>query len=488
MQPDILLVVLDTARAQTLLPDRSKLMPNLFDELTDGVVFTNAIANAPWTLPSHASMFSGQYPAHHGAYARGSYFETNEPTIAEIAKQQGYQTAAFSNNPWISPAFGFSDGFDFHQMGWELFPDAADLSDIGLTSDSAREKAVKLTKELFKPSGPKTLANAAYMRLRYQPEASGAKNAVKHLERWLAQEYDPETPTFTFLNFMETHLEYVTPPEYQAEFLPEDVSVDEAAEVNQDPWSYVAGEREMSERELEILHALYRAAFRYVDEQLEAALNYWDEYVGLDETLLIVTGDHGEHIGDRGLMDHQYSLSQSVVRVPLALKGPRVPAVTETDALVELRDIYPTIVKETGANLPANESISSRGLIDVTKSRDGRSFAVSEYPAPQPTINSLESRVGELDEEKRRQLARRLKAIQSTSGEKLILDDAGGRELYDLSKDPTEQTNVAAQNPDVVAELEDVLGERVGQWASETIGGGHIDSGTEARLEDLGYI
>lgn len=110
--PSLVLIVIDTARAKIVLgPDARAVMPNLHAIAESGVTFTNVVLNAPWTLPSHASMFSGQRTSDHGSHTGTKRYDVGTRSLPERLSAVGYRTVASSNNTWISPSLGF-DGFD----------------------------------------------------------------------------------------------------------------------------------------------------------------------------------------------------------------------------------------------------------------------------------------------------------------------------------------------------------------------------------------
>ncbi|TYL38894.1 sulfatase [Natronococcus pandeyae] len=481
--PNIVLVVMDTARAQDVL-GREDVMPALHRIADDGVTFTNAFTTAPWTVPSHSSLFTGQYTSDHGSHAASKSFEPAIPTLAERLREDGYQTVAYSNNTWVSPAFGYDRGFEDFLVGWELFG-SADLARIAKEANGFRERAAAVGKQLAGRDGYKTLCDALFANWRRVYD-SGALVTNYRLERWFRSQRDPERPFFAFVNYIEPHLEYRPPRKFRSTFLPSDVSWPEAKSVNQDAWAYLTGHTEMDERDFEILEGLYRAELRYLDYRLEKLYDELRDLGELENTLLVVVGDHGENIGDHGLMDHQYCLYDTLTHVPLVVRHPSSfePGRTR-EGLVELRDLYPTLLEAAGSTLDADKaaSVSRRNLYD-----DGREFVISEYLSPQPSMKALERWMGEVPDKVRRRFDRGLRSIRTTEW-KYIEGTDGSEELYDLAADPAESENVADDEPDVRAKLAAKIEAERGDLRRPTDDGSlSVDGSTKQRLEDMGYL
>ncbi|MFC6722995.1 sulfatase-like hydrolase/transferase [Halobium palmae] len=486
-RPNILFAVMDTARAKDSLPSENReVVPNLAKLADSGVEFTSAISNAPWTLPSHASMFSGQYTTEHGTNAGDMCFELDYPTLPEAVNKSGYTTVAFSNNSWISPEFGFERGFNQFYKGWELLSSDQGLAKIMREEDTAIDQLHSLIDTTGLKSLPVSLANAFYTRFIRKKYDYGAYVTNLRVKRWINNEYNGKSPFFMFLNYLEPHLKY-DPPKKFCEFLPEGVTVSEAKEVSQDPWGYVSGDIEMTAEEFEILESLYKSEINYLDYRIGNLLDFFSDRDILDETLVIVIGDHGENIGEHGLMDHQYSVHDTLVHVPLVMKGPDVFTGGErVSEPVEARDLFPTIIDATNAEMPKNESISQNNLYETVEASDGNErVAISEYLVPRPAIEKLREQAP--DPVTVDKYDRALRAIRMTEW-KYIEGSDGTAELYDLSSDSDESTNVVSSNPEIVEELEAILFEELGNLERGDSVDGQLEQRTQQRLEDLGYI
>ena len=481
-RPNVLLIVMDTARADTVA--EPGLMPTLADLSAEGCRFTRCFANAPWTLPSHSSLFTGQRPGDHGVVGKGDLFEAGDD-LASVLGRGGYATAGFSNNPWISPDFGF-DSFEEFVACWKRFRRGSDLAGVSQIEETTAQVKAVLTR-LSDRDAPFTLANALYMRFLRGRYDSGARLTTRRITDWV-DETSGERPFFAFANFMEPHLRYDPPDSYAERHLPPGVGLDEAEAVNQDPWAYLVGEEPMDEREFEILRALYRAELSYLDDRLSRLFEHLEASGLLDETAVFVLGDHGENIGDHGLMDHQYSLRDTLLHVPLLARyPPSFDPGTEFDGLVELRDLFPTVLELAECPVPEERAVSSRSLQSALETGSGREYALAEYPTPQPSIDTLRDRYDRITTDLS-QYDRGLRSVRTTDW-RYVQDGDGRGELYETGGTDGER---AVEDPDVAEELEGVLDEALGPFGEARLDRNDGDRGlsdaNRGHLEDLGYL
>jgi len=495
---------MDTARAREAGRSgrREVALPALDRLAAEGTEYTQAFASAPWTLPSHASLFTGTYPSKHGAHAGHKYLDDNFPTLAETFEASGYETIAVSNNTWISEEFGFARGFETLYKTWQYVQADTDLGSVARTTEG-RAALGALAERLTDGNPVVNAANALYGKFLRKRNDDGARRTNELIGNWVsAREWTQ--PYFLFVNYLEPHLRYHPPRAIAEELLPAGVSYDEAMTISQDAWGYVAGDVELDERDFEILRALYRAEIVYLDRrigELRASLEVAGEW---ENTLLVVTSDHGENVGDHGLMDHQYSLHDTLLHVPLIVGGGAVSSGAfgdgsalgdggalgdgdEVDDLVQLTDLAPTLLDFAGIDAPeARAGFQGRSFHPLA-GIEPREHVVAEYIAPQPSMDALEKRVGALSLEAR-QYDRSLRAIR-THEHKLIRGSDGSSELYAPPDDPGETCDLAGDDPESVdaldAELESWLDSFEHAESSEAVS---MTGSTKARLEDLGYI
>lgn len=237
-----------------------------------------------------------------------------------MLEEVGYETVAISNNTWISEEFGFDRGFQKFFATWQLFQDGVDFGEIARNRHGRFDQLRGILKN-FRGNPIKNfiiLIYGQYFRNRYDDGARRANHIIEEkLHNWL-----DNGPIFLFVNYLEPHLEYRPPEEVACEYLPTGVSWKEANAVNQDAWAYITGQIEMDEHDFEILQSLYEAELAYLDERIGELIRLFKDAGVAEETTFIITGDHGENIGDHGLMDHQYSLHETLLHVPLIISGP----------------------------------------------------------------------------------------------------------------------------------------------------------------------
>jgi arylsulfatase A-like enzyme len=427
----------------------------------------------------------------HGAHADYTAFEY-EPTLATLLADSGYQTLAISNNTWISDEFGYGRGFDDFVSTWKVFQDAVDFGRVARTETGVLGKVGGVLRN-FSGNPVKNIANLVYGKFFRKREDDGAARTNEILADRIPELARSEDPFFLFVNYLEPHLEYRPPEHLAREYLPDDITLKEAMSVNQDAWAYVTGAVEMTDREFSALRALYRAELDYLDGRIENLLDLFVKNGALDETIFAIVGDHGENIGDHGLMDHQYSLHETLLNVPLILAGPNSSDGRTVDEPVQLLDIFPTLLD--GANVDL-DGIDPPGTSLLTETVPTDRNLYAEYLAPQPAVETLRERyncrkdVSTYD--------RRLWAVKR-DGYKRIHASDGSEWCYHLETDPEErydltdseaQSTSSTQPPDIgVCEA---LAERLEEWIdsrpSLDTGDVQVNDVTEDRLEDLGYL
>jgi arylsulfatase A-like enzyme len=482
---NIALIVTDTARYDSILDTQSEL--STFDTLQkDGARYTSVFASAPWTLPSHGGLFSGQYSSKHGASAAAKRFPECTSTVVETFENASYETVAVSNNTWVSDEFGFARGFDTFRKNWQYIQSDVDLGKIA-REEEGFDKVRGVAKQLFDGNPIVNAANAVYGQFaRKRADDDGAKSTNRWVSDWL-DDRDDSDPFFLFINYLEPHLEYRPPEVFAEEYLPEGVSYAEAMEVNQDAWSYIANDVEIAERDFEILEALYHAEIAYLDERIGELRRLLEEAGEWEDTIFVVTGDHGENIGDHGLMDHQYSLHDTLIHVPLVIHGGAFTGGKSVDELVQLTDIAPTLLDAAGIDSDEFEEESQGRSFHPDAETEPREYVFAEYMAPQPSMEALEKRVGNLPEEVY-EYDRSLRAIRSHDW-KLIRGSDGSAELYHVAEDPGELENLASERPENVSELESELDAWLDSFEhADATGDTDMSDATKDRLEDLGYL
>lgn len=476
---------MDTARAAEFIsnPTSDLSLPSYLTD--DGMKFSNAYATAPWTLPSHAGLFTSTYSSKHGAHADHKQLIDHLGTLSGCFENAGYETVGVSNNTWISPEFGFDRGFNRFIKNWQYIQKETDFSDIARNNEGL-EQIISIIPAIFEGNPIPNIANAFYGKFIHKRGDSGAKRANKRINSWYKGR-DSNRPFFLFINYLEPHLEYRPPYDYAQKYLPSDISIERARDANQNAWEYIAGNVEMTDRDLEILQSLYRAELAYTNERIKEVRDLLVENEEWEDTIFVVTGDHGENIGDHGLMDHQYCLYDTLLHVPLVIHGGAFTGGETVDNLVQLSDLGPTLLDAAGVNAPDFRTQAQGQSFHPDTDAEPREFAIAEYLAPQPSMAALKKRVGTLPEDVRR-YDRSLRAIRDDEW-KLIRGSDGSQELYHIADDPEEQRDLAAERPEQVDRLATALDDWLNSFKHADVSGEvDMSDDTKARLEDLGYL
>ncbi|MBC8188122.1 MAG: sulfatase [Proteobacteria bacterium] len=447
--PSILLVVIDTLRADAASAyGITEGTTPAFDALAaTGQLYTRAYAPSPWTLPSHASLFTGSPIDDHGVGLHGQVVLAEDvTTLAERLRAAGYQTAAFSENALISRVFGFEQGFESFSVR------------------TAEEQMAAKQKLVI--------------------------DVADELARWL-EARDPERPFFVFINLYDPHEPYVVRAENP--FLPASAT---AADVRQLKaglrTSHLICERIPPARQLEILHGLYLGEVAAADQKLKAILTLLGDQ-SASGLVTVVTSDHGEHFGEHGLLDHEFSVRDTVLRIPLVVHGPALgPAIIERP--VELRDVTRSLLTWAGADA---SGIAAAGLA-------GSQGAAPDAPASLFALYSdTRMRLPPTFDSDSAQQVRDFKRQGCSATDRVFGDmvavtrypfklnwyERYPSELFDLSRDPGEQARQQARHSEVFSILE----QQAREFAARTgLAGGkaqqRLSPETEAALRALGYI
>lgn len=485
--PDVLVVVLDTARAANVscYGYERETTPNLDALAATGVRFENAIAPAPWTLPSHASMFTGLLPFDHGAHARNYKLFEDLPTLAEELRDVGYETTLISNNGWLSDSFGILRGFEHVYELWKLFQTDTDVVE-------PYREYVKHTDLLRNPGALLSFVSTVMQSGSLLKDAANLGYGMYHrddrhhsgdrITRIAKDHLSGDGPAFVVANYLEPHLRYFPPEPYRSRFLPDDVSDEEARTVPQDVYEVQFGDATLDDRQRRILSGLYDGEMSHADSYVGELVGFLRRTGRLDETLMVVVGDHGENVGDHGLLGHNSSLHDTVLRVPMVIRPPGGADGRVESGTVQLTDLFRTVLAAAGLDGPTREGPAfSYDLL--ASDRGGRpDVAISQYAGLQLETNRITAEYPETD------IAaydRSLSAVYR-GGAKLVLKGTGERELYEvppavpkerpLSMDEEQADRLEATLEEYSSGLEDSEGSVP-----------EVDTAVESRLKDLGY-
>jgi len=503
---NVLFVVMDTVRKDRLTPygyDRPT-TPNLADFAEEATVFEQAVAPAPWTLPVHASLFTGLYPSQHGADQENPYLE-GATTLAETLSAAGYDTACYSSNAWITPYTHLTDGFDDQDNFFEVMPGeflSGPLARAWKTmndNESLRTVADKLV----------SLGNTAHEYFAGGDTADSKTPAV--IDRTM-EFVDDADRSFAFINLMDAHLPYHPPEEFAAEFAP---GVD-SADVCQNSKEYNSGARDIDDDEWDDIRGLYDAEVAHIDDQLGRLFDWLKAAGKWDDTMVVVCADHGELHGEHDLYGHEFCVYDPLINVPLLVKHPDLDADRREDQ-VELLDLYHTVLDvldvsgeaadgavplDPTRSLVADDYRAFDGLADADRDpgqRGDGAYAFVEYSRPVVELTQLEEKAADagIDLPPDSRFYSRMRAARRIDA-KYVRIDRIDDEAFRLDTDPGEIDNLAGGDDPAIGQTEAVLS------AFESAAGGawtdaldddvsddaveEMDDEAQERLRDLGYL
>ena len=412
---NVIFISLDNARTNTKLYGYNRdTMPNLDAVGRDGVVFQNAMVNVTWTLPSHMTMLTGLYPSSHGVDDRGKRLDADAITLAEWLKRFGYRTRAIVSKSFVAPAYGFNQGFDrFTSVG-----------------------------------------------NRYAPKVN--EEAFEFLDK------NKDEKFFLFLHILDIHTPFDPPEEYQKLYDPDYTGKITGA----GSWvaHYTPKNRPIDPRDLEHMIALYDAGMKYVDDNLKLLFDRLKQLGLWENTLLIVTSDHGEEFKEHGSMDHGLALYDEQLRVPLYFHNPiYIARGLMVPNQVSAVDYFPTITDFL--NLPQCNQV------------EGKSFA--PYLRGDLSYQHTDSTLIETKDRNRL-----IRGIRSNSWKYLNIISRKTKELYNLKEDPKETTNVIEAHAEVAERYEKEIEHwmNVADNITFTPEKSNVDKDLADQLAALGYV
>jgi arylsulfatase A-like enzyme len=415
-RPNIVLVVLDTARADAFEPYGAPVgfSPTIGELAARGQSAT-AFATASWTVPSHVSLLSGLLPYAAGLTNKYGFDRANfhavlkmlrDRLLPEVLRTYGYTTAAVSANTWVSAASGFDTGFDtFRQVVGQRYTDQR--------GGTRRDRLA-----------------SAWQAFRADID-DGAGDVERLLHEWLGTR--GRAPFFWFVNLVECHSPYQPPRPYNP--LPPWGRM-KAAEEAREHLTFAALTIASLRRSgappeaLDRMRKLYAGAIRLMDDWLGRLVESLERAGVIDETIIVVTSDHGENFGEGGLMGHQFSLDDRLIRVPLVALGPNIALPGRNVSLAEI----PRLLADA-AGLPAHpwkgDDAPTGGVV----------VSELEPPAgPEHPVSLGVAKEYDLDAATFERMTSGLTC--ATDGHHKLFRQAGREFVVDLSRDPLELSPV----------------------------------------------
>ncbi|MGE0352466.1 MAG: sulfatase [Gemmatimonadales bacterium] len=414
--PNVLLIILDTVRAINLSAYgyERPTTPELERFAAQGVRFAHALSTAPWTLPSHASIFTGRFP-HELSAAWLRPLDGTYPTLAEALAARGYVTGGFvANTRYCSEETGLARGFGHYE-------------DYGISPAQ-----ILLSSSLGKLLVGNRFAQRALVR-------KNAETVENEFLRWLDRT-PADRPYFAFLNFLDAHDPYQPPAPWDTLFS------EPGAARYIDAMREDLPARRWPPETVRAAVDKYDESLAYLDFRLGVLFRTLEARGKLANTIVVVTSDHGEEFGEHGVFYHGNSLYRASVEVPLVIVAPgRAPAGAVLPGPVSLRDLPATILDLAGAETPfAGRSMArfwSGTMPDSLFSSDTLLMELGYSPLlPKGTPISRGSMASAL-----------------TGGLRLIRNGDGTDELYDFVDDPAESADLASV-PGYTTDLERLRG------------------------------
>lgn len=428
--PNIILISMDTLRADHMACYGHEIpnTPVLDGFLEQATLWTQAYATAPWTLPSHASMFTGKYPFEHGAHTfridqpgrNVSPLDHDNVTLAEVFRDLGYDTGAFiANKHFLAERFQVNQGFEtFH---------------------------------VFKG---KDMADAGKVHGRAFP--------------WLKKER--ERPYFLFLNYMDTHRPYRSAE--RPGLFPFPVGEDSGQILGRLMAPILTRDGADHSEDLTQLRAQYDTSVANLDEALGDLLALLAERGELDDTLILLTSDHGEYFGEHALLEHSKDVYQEALHVPLMLKAPGQQESGKVETIASIAAI-PGLLFD---HLP--HAMAEQAFAAIPRLDESQGLLAENYY----------SRSRDLFDQPWGDRLHRVRRALFLDGWKYIHSSDDAHELYHLTVDPHELENLVAREPARVAAMRARLDSLLTHVREADLGDSPEYSEEElSALEQLGY-
>jgi arylsulfatase A-like enzyme len=418
--------------------------PELERFAEDATVFTQALCHGPATPYAFPSLFTSTYPLDHGGY---EHLSAERTPVAEPLSTAGWHCVGVHSNPWLGEKYGFDRGFDEYR----------DVGEFGLPF---MERGREFLVDRFGLDHPVYgLAQRLYRRLQGPLRAVSGEGTD---EVSVAREalVDADDGTFVWTHLLDPHAPYAPPERHRRAHGVADVDgVELTTRAQQDPAS-------LSDDDRADVEALYAASVRHADERAGRILEAVD-----NDTLVVVTADHGEALFEHGRLGHGPDLYEELVHVPLFVRPPGGAATDVVDDLVRHVDVAPTLLDY--ADVTAPPSYRGQSLRPLVEGEDRRPVrALLE-------VASTEARPGEVDP------ATLTMAVREPT-RKLVYED-GSHRGYDLAEDPRELDPDPAADGDDWATMRRVVRDRRDALDLEGTDA-EFDAATEQRLRDLGYL
>lgn len=389
--PNIILILIDSLRSDHLgIYGYERATSPTIDRLgREGVVFQNAVSSSSWTRPALGSLFTSLHPHVHGATETSKTLPAEAITLAEKMHERQYVTVGIQTNPLVSGNRNFAQGFDSYR-------------------------------EVF---------------------ASNGRQVVKDFRAWLDRH--KQQKFFAYIHFMDVHLPYDAPRENRSKFVRPYTGRLDPRRIRSQTQIYDLLPTLTAADRSHIID-LYDAGINQVDDYIDIMINALRSRRLLDDTILIITSDHGEELFDHGAFEHGHSMHREVLQIPLIIWNPRLSTRgVRVSQVVRLIDVLPTVLGFLGVTPPPGVMGRDLGPSIADPNLDWDLDAFSEgvlYGPGQSAIQKGPFKMVRIDPTKSRLQSRFFERLPARPG---WTSDGGLVQFFDLKRDPAEQHPIA---------------------------------------------
>ncbi|MDZ7850714.1 MAG: sulfatase [Halodesulfurarchaeum sp.] len=447
--PNVVYITIDSLRADhTACLDYDQAVdPRLRELCEQGTMFRKAVANGPNTTASFPSILTGAHSLTYGPYG---VCGGGSPFLSRTLNEAGYQTVGYHSNPHLGEDQGYPTGFD-------TFNDAVEGEDSVVTLKDKVERLLSTDTILYRflrrawHYFSMTTTSSAYARAD-----TISDNAIE----WINAKRSDNDPFFIWLHYMDVHYPFQPPKTAMKELSFSPISKRRIVDLN---GKMQERPEDLTEKDVTDLLKLYDAEIRYTDQQIGRVIDALKTSGILDETIVVVTADHGEAFGEHDRFGHHPYPYDELIRVPLAIAGPGIEPTT-VDQQVSLLDLPPTVLDLVDVEIP--------------ETMEGESFA------PAVSGDHIEERTAMTISDNGT-----IFGCRTEEWKYITRVDDEESYLFNLAADPDETKNVIAEATDVADRFEAVIAEyRDGIDRAATTANVEYSSETQERLADLGYL
>ena len=513
---NVIMVVLDTHRFDRIgaYGYQRPTTPNIDSIASESLFFERAVAPGQWTIPSHASLFSGESPATHMTLQADDVLPKEFQTLASRLSSSGIKTTGFCNNPLVGILQnGFKRGFDqfYNYSGVVPSTPQKEVDDIWNPLRKLWTRYTQLLRRLSYPiqnafASPNEFFLAA-LRPLFVPLWTRAANfkgmnerSIKDTASFLMDvEKQRMQDNFVFLNLMETHLPYAPPERFIKQFVPYFNETPEAqhfmGDFNRNALQWLIPLVEpFSKLEATTLSDMYDAEVAYQDHLLSELISVLNSEYHREHSMVIFLADHGEMLGEHGYMGHGFGVHEALIHVPLFIRFPELTMAKSVKNWVSITQLFYTVLDYFGfdtLDMPYAEEVDvhSQSLLKLTTQDEYvKNHVISEAYSPESSITIIRNHSPELIDQYHADLTQR--AVYQ-GNEKMITVEGMSQVLFDLVRDPAEKRPYLDEER--IYELNKILDAYLDLSTNHRGGSSRqkvalMDELMQQRLRDLGYL